>query len=155
MQSERQQRPPGGLCPIHCAGWYGNAMALRLLMKTGRVLINYQDMYGNTALHYATFHGHDEFVKVCIDEFDANLLLVNNGEQSILGVINDAKLALVPNEDWTSEMATSKALAAARKPKDDAAPIGHAVAWQAASAVAGAESGATDQIAPPEDVSML
>ena len=51
MQSERQQ-PPSGICPIHCVGWYGNVVALRLLMNTGRVLIDYQDMYGNTALHY-------------------------------------------------------------------------------------------------------
>ena len=58
-------------------------------------------------------------------------MLVNNGEQSVLGIINDAKLALVPDDDWTSEMATSKALAAARQAKDDAAPIGHAIAWQA------------------------
>ena len=85
MQSERQQ-PPSGICPIHCVGWYGNVVALRLLMNTGRVLIDYQDMYGNTALHYATFNGHEEFVKVCIEEFNANLLLVNNGDQSVLGV---------------------------------------------------------------------
>ena len=149
MQSEHQQ-PPSGLCPIHCVGWYGSVMALRLLMKTGRVLIDYQDMYGNTALHYATFNGHEEFVKVCIEEFNANLLLVNNGDQSVLGVINDAQLALLPNDDWTSEMATSNALAASRQAKDDAAPIGHAIAWQAASAIGGAESGATDKIALPE-----
>ena len=151
MESQRQQPPPGGLCPIHCAAWYGNVMALRLLMNTGKVLIDYQDMYGNTALHYATLHGHDEFVKVCIEEFNANLLLVNNGEQSVLGIINDAKLDLVPNDDWTSEMATSKALAAARQAKDYAAPIGHAIAWQAASANSEApESGVTDHITPPE-----
>ena len=62
MESQRQQPPPGGLSPIHCVAWYGNVLALRPLMKTGRVLIDYQDMYGNTALHYATFNGHDEFV---------------------------------------------------------------------------------------------
>ena len=109
MQTERAHHPPGGLCPIHCVAWYGNVGSLRLLMKTGEVIIDYQDMYGNTALHYATFQGHTEFVNVCIEEFNANLLLVNNGEQSVLGIINDAKLALVPDDDWTSEMATSKA----------------------------------------------
>ena len=150
MQSERQ--PPSGICPIHCVGWYGNVVALRLLMKTGRVLIDYQDMYGNTALHYATFNGHEEFVKVCIEEFNANLLLVNNGDQSVLGVINDAQLALLPNDDWTSEMGSrrwrpSNALAASRQAKDDR--TGHAIAWQAASAIGGAESGATDKIALP------
>ena len=151
MESQPQKPLPSGLCPIHVVAWHGNVMALRLLMKTGRVLIDYQDMYGNTALHYATFHGYDEFMKVCIDEFNANLLLVNNGEQSVLGIINDAKLALVPNDDWTSEMATSKALAAARQAEDDAAPIGHAIAWQAASAVSEApESGVKDQITSPE-----
>ena len=151
MESQCQQPPPGGLCPIHCVAWYGNVMALRLLMKTGKVLIDYQDMYGNTALHYATFNGHDDFANLCIHDFDANLMLVNNGEQSVLGIINDAKLALVPNDDWTVEMATTKALAATRKAKDDGAPIGHAIAGQAVGAVSEApESGVTDQTTPPE-----
>ena len=51
------------------------------------------------------------------------MLLVNNGEQSVLGIINDAKLALVPNDDWTVEMASTKALASAREAKDVTDPV--------------------------------
>lgn len=135
--------PPGGLCPIHAIAWYGNVMALRLLMETGKVPIDYQDMYGNTALHYATFRGHDNFVKVCVEEFHANLLLVNNDKQSVLGVVINTQLALHRDDDWTPDTAISKALAAARQAKGDAAaPNGHAASHQAAW-----PSGA----APPEE----
>lgn len=114
MEQARHIPPPGGLCPVHCCGWYGNVIALRALMQRG-VLINYPDMYGNTALHYAVYNGHDDFVKACIDEFEANLLVVNNGNQSVLTVINQGKLDLVPNENWTVEWATNEGLEAARK----------------------------------------
>jgi len=89
-------------------------------MKTGKVQIDYQDMYGNTALHYAVYKAHENFIHVCIDEFKANLCLLNNGEQSVLKVINEGRLALVPDEDWTVESATEKAHQAAKRLTDDA-----------------------------------
>lgn len=101
--------PPGGLCPVHCCGWYGNVEALRLIMQAGDVPIDYQDMYGNTAVHYAVYNGHAEFIKVCIDEFKASLLVVNNGTQSVAKVAMESRLALVPKDDWTVEWAIDKA----------------------------------------------
>ena len=99
---------PEGLCPIHVAAWSGNVDALRAIMTTGKVPIDYPDKYGNTAIHYATYRQHFDFVKTCTEEFKANLLLFNNGSQSALSVMNDTKLALVPNEDWTVEWAMAK-----------------------------------------------
>lgn len=55
------------------------------------------------------YNGHDEFIKACVDEFNANLLVCNNGEQGILGVLNEGRLAMVPDDDWTVESATAKA----------------------------------------------
>jgi hypothetical protein len=111
----RRNPPPGGLCPVHCCGWHGNVIALRALMQTGKVLIDYPDMYGNTAVHYAVYNGHEDFIKACVDEFEANLLLVNNGNQSVLTVLTEGKLAFVPKEDWSVEWATNKAVQAASK----------------------------------------
>ena len=101
--------PPAGLCVFHKIAWQGNVDALRSLMDLCKVPINYQDMYGNTAMHYAAVNGHWNFVKVCIDEFQANLLLVNNGKQSILSVIMEEKLALIPDDKWTEERAIAEA----------------------------------------------
>jgi ankyrin repeat protein len=56
-------------------------------MSTGKVPIDYPDKYGNTAIHYATYKGHFDFLKTCIEEFNANLLLYNNGGQSPLLVM--------------------------------------------------------------------
>lgn len=89
---------PPNLCPIHCCGWYGNVNALRLIMKTGKVPIDYKDMYGNTTVHYAVFKGHHDFVKICIEEFNANMLLLNNGKQSVLRITMDEYIALTPVE---------------------------------------------------------
>ena len=93
---------------MHCCGWYGDSALLRLLMQTG-VPIDYPDMYGNTALHYAVYKGHKDFIRVCLEEFHASLLVFNNGKQSIIKVIEEGKLALVPKEDWTVAWATEKA----------------------------------------------
>lgn len=100
---------PEGLCPIHVCGWHGNTTLLRALMQTGNVPIDFPDKYGNTACHYAVCNGHVDFLEVCVEEFKANLLLHNNGNQSILKIMTEGKLALVANEDWTVEWAMKKA----------------------------------------------
>ena len=116
MTAPPLDKPPGGLCPVHCCGWYGHVEALRLIMQAGDVPIDYQDMYGNTAVHYAVYNGHTEFIKVCIDEFKASLLVVNNGTQSAAKVAMEARLALVPKDDWTVEWAIDKARQSATNP---------------------------------------
>ena len=71
-------------------------------MEKDDVSINYQDMYGNTTLHYAVYNAHEEFIKACIDEFKANLLVVNNGGQSVLTILNERRLALLSNDESTA-----------------------------------------------------
>lgn len=105
---------PPRLCPIHICAWQNNRDGLRSLMRTNRAMINYQDEYGNTPLHYAIFRGHHVFVRDCLD-FDANLLLRNNGMQDAFGVIMESRLALIPDPAWSVDAAKLKAQAIAHE----------------------------------------
>ncbi|MAT96019.1 MAG: hypothetical protein CL608_02555 [Anaerolineaceae bacterium] len=40
--------------------------------------------------------------EICIDEFEANLLVVNNGGQSVFTILNERRLALLSNDEWTA-----------------------------------------------------
>ena len=98
MPEIQSMDPPPGLCDFHKIAWKGDVVALRFVMDLCKLSINYQDIYGNTAMHYAVVNGHWHFVQGCIEEFQANLLLLNNGNQSVLSVLNQAKLALIPDD---------------------------------------------------------
>jgi len=61
-------------------------------------------------VHYAAARGHNEFIKFCTSEFNANLLIPNNANELVLEVAHAGKFSLVSRHDnWDKYAALSAA----------------------------------------------
>ena len=78
-------------------------------MESGKVHIDFQDMYGNTAVHYAAARGHTDFMKFCTTEFNASVLIPNNANELVLEVAHAAKISLSRDDNWDKHAALSAA----------------------------------------------
>ena len=102
-----QQHGSPGITPLHLAAWVGNDEAGRALIGTGKVHIDFKDRYGNTALHYASLRGHTDFLKMCVSEFKASVLIPNNANELVMEVAQTRRLSLRPLEGAASEAYSS------------------------------------------------
>lgn len=98
------------LTPLHVAAFEGNIAAARVRLESGKVHIDFQDMYGNTTVHYAAARGHNEFIRFCTTEFNANVLIPNYANELVLErgsgleVAHAGKLSVSLSRDDTCPM---------------------------------------------------
>lgn len=90
------EMPPQGVPPFHAAGWEGNVNGAIGFLISGKVRINDQDRYGNTALHYASARGMSDFIKFCT-ESGADPLIRNNASELALHAANLGRITLASN----------------------------------------------------------
>ena len=60
-------------------------------------------------MHYAAARGHNEFIKFCTSEFNANLLIPNNANELVLEVAHAGKFSLSRDDNWDKHAALSAA----------------------------------------------
>ena len=58
--------------PMHLAALTGNELAIIILIKSPKIKINARDLYGRTPLFIASYRGHENIVKLLVNN-NANL----------------------------------------------------------------------------------
>lgn len=114
--------PSGVATSIHLCGWYGSPEYILegILREYGHSILNLQDMYGNTALHYATLHGlpQHEQCAIALLNHGASPYICNNEGQTVSTIMNHRQLSFSTNQHWCRNVANVQAWALAAIEKD-------------------------------------
>ena len=81
----------------------------RVLLESKKVHIDFRGMYGNTAVHYSAARGHNEFIRFCTTEFNANVLIPNNANELVQEVARADTLSWSRDDNWDKRVALNAA----------------------------------------------